>query len=159
VKAFDFSLSSLFRATSFVSLDSKLTAFLSLLSVAIIYTPITLLHVLLAIYLEYWGRPIGVWSLSSKLLFTSLDLLSISLWSSLLSLSLSDLLSTPLTCVTESARWWTTIPVEDIDFQGDHNVCSYQIALVVTVAVGTVGFLVNFFVSLGRVLAKVLGRR
>ena len=126
--------------------------------VAIIYTPLTLLHVLLAVYLEYFGRPIGLWSLSSKLLFTSLDLLSISLWSSLLSLSLSDLLSTPLKCGSDSMRWWTNLPPPNLDV-GDHNVCGFQIALVVTVAVGTVGFLVNFFVSLGRVLAKVLGRR
>lgn len=111
-----------------------------------------------AVYLEYMGRPIGLWSLSSKLLFTSLDLLSISLWSSLLSLSLSDLLSTPLKCGTESMRWWTNLPAMDLPV-GDHNVCGYQIALVVTVAVGTLGFLVNFFVSLGRVLAKVLSRR
>lgn len=140
------------------TLSDPLSASSPLFIVAIIYTPLTLLHVLLAVYLEYFGRPIGLWSLLSKLLFTSLDLLSISLWSSLLSLSLSDLLSTPLQCGTDSMRWWTNIPMPNLPV-GDHNVCGFQIALVVTVAVGTVGFLVNFFVSLGRVLAKVLGRR
>lgn len=151
-------------------------------TVAIIYSPITLIHVIAAVYVEYFGPPLGLWSLPSKILFTSLDLIIISLWSSLLSLVLSDLFTSPLYCVPVKMRWWTHVVVAEdrVDAPG---VCSHQIGyvfafsiwvyarllillllafdlfrLVVMVFVGVVGFLLGNVVSLGRIFAKVVKR-
>lgn len=125
--------------------------------VAIIYSPPTLLHVLAAVYLEYFGKPIGLWSLPSKLLFTSLDLVVISLWASLLSLTMSDIFTSPLHCAPESSRWWTSVRSRDPTVAVG-GVCEAQIAITVSVVVGVVGFLVGNVVSLARVWAKIQSR-
>lgn len=125
--------------------------------VAIIFSPPALLHVLTAVYLEYFGKPIGLWSLPSKLLFTSLDLVVISLWASLLSLTISDIFTTPLHCAQESSRWWTNVQSSE-PAQHVRGVCGNQIAMVVTVVVGVLGFGVGNVVSLARVWAKIVGR-
>lgn len=41
--------------------------------VAIIFAPLTLLHVMFQIWLEYFSRPIGLWEVSSKLFYTLID--------------------------------------------------------------------------------------
>ena len=125
--------------------------------VAIIYSPPTLLHVLAAVYLEYFGKPIGLWSLPSKLLFTSLDLIVISLWASLLSLTMSDIFTSPLHCAPESSRWWTSVRMRDPTVAVS-GVCAAQVAITVSVVVGVVGFLVGNVVSLARVWAKIVDR-
>lgn len=125
--------------------------------VAIIFSPPALLHVLTAVYLEYFGKPIGLWSLPSKLLFTSLDLVVISLWASLLGLTISDIFTTPLHCAPESSRWWTNVQSSE-PAQHVRGVCGNQIAMVVTVVVGVLGFGVGNVVSLARVWAKIVGR-
>ncbi|WVQ71192.1 hypothetical protein IAR50_000717 [Cryptococcus sp. DSM 104548] len=69
------------------------------------YATTTILHGLTAIYREYFGRPIGLWGLRSKMLWVCLDLLFVALWSSALSLSINDLIATPLECSADAA-WW-----------------------------------------------------
>nr|XP_019050566.1 hypothetical protein I302_01003 [Kwoniella bestiolae CBS 10118]OCF29496.1 hypothetical protein I302_01003 [Kwoniella bestiolae CBS 10118] len=69
------------------------------------YSCLTILHVLTAIYREYFGKPIGLWGLRSKMLWVCLDLLFVGLWSSAISLSTNDLIATPLQC-TSDAPWW-----------------------------------------------------
>lgn len=71
----------------------------------ICYSSTTILHVLTAIYREYFGRPIGLWGLRSKMLWVCLDLLFVALWSSAMSLAINDLIVTPLECTAGSA-WW-----------------------------------------------------
>jgi hypothetical protein len=137
--------------------------------VAIIYAPLLLLHILLALYVEYLtAKPIGLWSLPHKLTFTSLDLLTITLMSSLLSLTLSDLLSTPIQCVSPNSRWWTpfrpvsaagTGAVRGVGQGRGQVICGWQIGLASLVLAGTVGFLLVNLVSLGRVFAKVTARQ
>ncbi|OCF33215.1 hypothetical protein I316_04956 [Kwoniella heveanensis BCC8398] len=69
------------------------------------YSTLTILHVLTAIYREYFGKPIGLWGLRSKMLWVCLDLLFVGLWSSALTLSTNDLIATPLECTSGNA-WW-----------------------------------------------------
>ncbi|WWC68462.1 uncharacterized protein I206_102390 [Kwoniella pini CBS 10737] len=69
------------------------------------YSCLTILHVLTAIYREYFGKPIGLWGLRSKMLWVCLDLLFVALWSSAMSLSINDLIATPLEC-TKGIAWW-----------------------------------------------------
>jgi len=70
------------------------------------YASFTMVHVLTAIYREYFGRPIGLWGLRSKMLWVCLDLLFVALWSSATTLAINDYIETPLDC-TPLAPWWT----------------------------------------------------
>jgi hypothetical protein len=72
----------------------------------IAYASFTMLHVLTAIYREYFGRPIGLWGLRSKMLWVCLDLLFVALWSSATTLAVNDYIDTPLDC-TPLSPWWT----------------------------------------------------
>ena len=74
-------------------------------TLVISYSALTALHVLTAIYREYFGKPIGLWGLRSKMLWVCLDLIFIALWSSAMSLSVNDFISTELEC-TSSVPWW-----------------------------------------------------
>lgn len=74
----------------------------------IAYSSFTMVHVLLAIYREYFGRPIGLWGLRSKMLWVCLDLLFVALWSSATTLAINDYIDTPLNC-SPLAPWWTNI--------------------------------------------------
>jgi hypothetical protein len=71
----------------------------------IAYSSLTIIHIFIAVYREYFGRPIGLWGLRSKMLWVCLDLLFVALWSSGLTLQINDLIDTPLNCVSQSA-WW-----------------------------------------------------
>ena len=71
----------------------------------IAFSAFTSLHVLTAIYREYFGRPIGLWGLRSKMLWVCLDLAFIALWSSCSSLAINDHIATPLQC-TDGVAWW-----------------------------------------------------
>lgn len=61
---------------------------------------------MMAIYREYFGKPIGLWGLRSKMLWVCLDIAFVALWSSVLSLSINDYISTPLQC-DAGWPWWT----------------------------------------------------
>lgn len=73
----------------------------------IAYACLTIVHALMAIYKEYFGRPIGLWGLRSKMLWVCLDLLFIALWSSGATLAINDYINTPLDC-TPMMPWWTS---------------------------------------------------
>ena len=70
------------------------------------YASLTFVHVMTAIYREYFGRPIGLWGLRSKMLWVCLDLIFIALWSSAITDSANDYIATPLMCTSGSA-WWS----------------------------------------------------
>lgn len=71
----------------------------------IAYSSLTTLHVITAIYREYFGKPIGLWGLRSKMLWVCLDLLFVALWSSALSIATNDFIATPLACASGDP-WW-----------------------------------------------------
>lgn len=74
-------------------------------TLTISFASFTLFHALTAIYREYFGKPIGLWALRSKMLWVCLDLLFVALWASTLSLATNDYISTPLEC-TRDEPWW-----------------------------------------------------
>lgn len=74
-------------------------------TLVIAYSALTIIHIFIAVYREYFGRPIGLWGLRSKMLWVCLDLLFVALWSSAITLQINDLIDTPLDCVAQSA-WW-----------------------------------------------------
>jgi hypothetical protein len=74
-------------------------------TLVIAYSSLTIIHIFIAVYREYFGRPIGLWGLRSKMLWVCLDLLFVALWSSALTLQINDLIDTPLNCVPQKA-WW-----------------------------------------------------
>jgi hypothetical protein len=74
-------------------------------TLVIAYSSLTIIHIFIAVYREYFGRPIGLWGLRSKMLWVCLDLLFVALWSSGLTLQINDLIDTPLNCVSQKA-WW-----------------------------------------------------
>lgn len=71
------------------------------------YACFTIVHGLTAMYREYFGRPIGLWALRSKMLWVCLDLLFIALWASAATLAINDYINTPLDC-TPGSPWWTS---------------------------------------------------
>lgn len=74
-------------------------------TITISFASFTLLHGITAIYREYFGKPIGLWALRSKMLWVCLDLLFVALWSSALSVAINDYISTPLGCSSDDP-WW-----------------------------------------------------
>lgn len=69
------------------------------------FSSLTALHVLTAIYREWFGKPIGLWGLRSKMLWVCLDLAFIAFWAASASLAVNDFISTPLDC-SEGTPWW-----------------------------------------------------
>ncbi|KAG9078460.1 hypothetical protein FRC06_008357, partial [Ceratobasidium sp. 370] len=65
-------------------------------TLVIILAPPTLVHVLIAIYAEYSGRPLGVGQTSSKLLYVLAETFFICMWSASLSLCLDNYLTAPI---------------------------------------------------------------
>ncbi|WAR53743.1 hypothetical protein PtB15_3B252 [Puccinia triticina] len=64
----------------------------------LVAAPMGLLHNLFAIYCEYFGAPIGIWSVSWKMFHTLSELVFVSLWSAGLALTMNDELRSPLGC-------------------------------------------------------------
>ncbi len=65
---------------------------------AIIFSPLTLCHVAFQIYLEYFGRPIGLWSVRGKLAGTLLEIIFVALWAAELALAFDNYFTSPLIC-------------------------------------------------------------
>ncbi|KAA1075930.1 hypothetical protein PGTUg99_029298 [Puccinia graminis f. sp. tritici] len=64
----------------------------------LVAAPLGLVHNLFAIYCEYFGAPIGIWSVSWKMFHTLSELVFVSLWSAGLALTMNDELRSPLRC-------------------------------------------------------------
>ncbi|KAH9460123.1 hypothetical protein MJO28_004211 [Puccinia striiformis f. sp. tritici] len=67
----------------------------------LVVAPLALFHNLFAIYCEYFGAPIGIWSVSWKMFHTLSELVFVSLWSAGLALSMNDELRSPLRCQSQ----------------------------------------------------------
>ena len=65
---------------------------------AIVFAPLTLVHVLFQIYLEYFGRPIGLWKTASKLLGTLVEIIFVALWAAETALAFDNYFTSPLVC-------------------------------------------------------------
>jgi hypothetical protein len=133
--------------------------------IVIIFAPPTLVHVMVAIYLEYFGRPLGLWNTSSKLTHTLLEVFFICAWSAALSLCFDNLFTSLVPCTAPSSiSWYNQIPrPADLDFPnlGRHQggvgdrICDDQLALIIVVGIGLIMYCMNLFISLFRIFQKV----
>lgn len=61
----------------------------------IIFAPLTLAHIFFQVWLEYFGRPIGLWSVRSKLFGTSIEIVFVGMWSAEMALAWDNYFTTP----------------------------------------------------------------
>ncbi|QRV85559.1 hypothetical protein RhiJN_27627 [Ceratobasidium sp. AG-Ba] len=136
-------------------------------TLVIIFAPPTLVHVMAAIYLEYFGRPLGIWSTSAKLIHTLSEVFFICMWSASLSLCFDNYFTTPLLCTPLSATsWWNQLPPNENNIADDDNLpewlvkglCRRQLALICLVFVGLSLYCWNLVISLFRIFEKVKHR-
>ncbi|KAF7320437.1 hypothetical protein MKEN_00828600 [Mycena kentingensis (nom. inval.)] len=127
-------------------------------TLVIIFAPLTLVHVMSSIYLEYFGRPLGLWRTSHKLAHTLSEVLFICAWSAALSLSFDNYFTSPIPCASEGAiSWYSTIPrpTSGGDPVSDDKRCDDQVALIVLVGIGLLAYCTNLVISLYRIFEKV----
>ncbi|KAH7325491.1 hypothetical protein B0J17DRAFT_632958 [Rhizoctonia solani] len=136
-------------------------------TLVIIFAPPTLVHVMAAVYLEYFGRPLGIWSTSAKLIHTLSEVFFICMWSASLSLCFDNYFTTPLLCTPISATsWWNELPpvendvadYDSIDPSLVDQLCSRQLALICLVFFGLTLYCWNLVISLFRIFEKVKHR-
>ncbi|KIJ68329.1 hypothetical protein HYDPIDRAFT_173079 [Hydnomerulius pinastri MD-312] len=130
----------------------------------IIFAPLTLVHVMVAIYLEYFSRPLGLWRTSGKLAHTLLEVCFICAWSAALSLCFDNYFTSLIPCASPaSTAWYSQLPQPEINLPnlgrgeggvGD-TICDDQLALICLVGVGLVMYCINLVISLFRIFEKV----
>jgi hypothetical protein len=113
--------------------------------------------------LEYFGKPLGLWRTSGKLLHTLLEMLFICMWSASLSLTFDNFFTSRLGCApTWTTRWWNHLPSPPpLTGQGqleggtaDH-ICDAQLALICLVFFGLALYCGSLIISLFRIFEKV----
>ncbi|KAJ7631095.1 hypothetical protein FB45DRAFT_917488 [Roridomyces roridus] len=127
-------------------------------TLVIIFAPLTLVHVLTSVYLEYFGRPLGLWRTSAKLAHTLLEVLFICAWSAALSLCFDNFFTSIIPCSSAgSISWYSTIPrpKSDNDPVSDDKRCDDQLALISLVFLSLLAYCVNLVISLFRIFEKV----
>ncbi|TKY91000.1 hypothetical protein EX895_000999 [Sporisorium graminicola] len=131
--------------------------------VAIIYAPLSLLHVGFQIWLEYFGRPIGLWTVQSKLSYTVVELVFICLWSSELSLTFDNYFTSTLVCVNYGSPYVgpreppSNRPSPLNDPSRKPYICRLQGSLIGLVFVSLLAYLIVLTVSLFRIFVRVTG--
>ncbi|KAJ6621252.1 hypothetical protein B0H10DRAFT_2019421 [Mycena sp. CBHHK59/15] len=127
-------------------------------TLVIIFAPPTLVHVMSSIYLEYFGRPLGLWRTSAKLAHTLFEVLFICAWSAALSLCCDNFFTSIIPCTPSSSiSWYSSIPrpQSDSDPVSDDKRCDDQLALICLVAFGLLAYCTNLVISLFRIFEKV----
>ncbi|CAE6439860.1 unnamed protein product [Rhizoctonia solani] len=119
------------------------------------------------ILLEYFGRPLGIWSTSAKLIHTLSEVFFICMWSANLSLCFDNYFTTPLACTPiSSTSWWNELPAAENAMADDEKtdpllvdqLCSRQLALICLVFFGLSLYCWNLVISLFRIFEKVKHR-
>ncbi|KAJ3995024.1 hypothetical protein F5050DRAFT_1770330 [Lentinula boryana] len=127
----------------------------------IIFAPLTLVHVIGAIYLEYFGRPLGLWRTSAKLAHTLSEVLFICAWSAALSLCFDNFFTSLIPCASPSAiSWYDSLPrptynLPTVEGSVGDVLCDSQLALMCLVFVSLVMYCTNLVISLYRIFEKV----
>lgn len=133
-------------------------------TLVIIFAPLTLVHVMIAIYLEYFGRPLGLWRTSGKLAHTLIEVVFICAWSAALALSFDNFFTSPIPCASASSvSWYNQLPrpppppIPGINGSTGigGRLCDNQIALICLVGVGLIMYCFNLVISLYRIFEKV----
>lgn len=83
----------------------------------LVVAPLGLIHNLFAIYCEYFGAPIGIWSVSWKMFHTLSELVFVSLWSAGLALSFDDHLKSSLGCAKVTTTTTSTQRTSNLSTQ------------------------------------------
>ncbi|KAM6498215.1 hypothetical protein JOM56_006163 [Amanita muscaria] len=139
--------------------NNTLGALGSSCSVVIIFAPLTLVHVLVAIYLEYFGRPVGLWATSAKLAYTLFETFFICAWSAALSLCFDNYFTSLIPCAPASSiSWFSQIPRPSIQLSAlstDDSLCNDQVALICLVGFSLLTYCINLIISLFRIFEKV----
>ncbi|GAA5868197.1 hypothetical protein JCM8547_003373 [Rhodosporidiobolus lusitaniae] len=130
---------------------------------AIVVTPFAIVHIFITLYIEYFGLPIGLWRVSTKMFYTLTDLLFICLYSAVLSLAFDDLFTSSLKCTnwTPYSRYNeppAATGTADVEGTLANSICSQQIAQVVFLFVSVVFYVAILCISLFRIFAKVQSR-
>jgi len=124
----------------------------------IIFAPLTLAHVMIAVYLEYFGRPLGLWRTSGKLAHTLLETLFICAWSAALSLCLDNYFTSVIPCSESGKEWYNELPppptIPDVGSVGP-RICRNQLALIFLVFIGLIMYCMSLIISLYRIFEKV----
>jgi len=128
-------------------------------TLVIIFAPWTLIHVMIAVYLEYFGRPLGLWHTSGKLAHTLVETLYICAWSAALSLCFDNYFTSVVPCTTSGTRWYSELPpaqtIPGLGRSVGERICDSQMALIILVAVGLIMYCMNLIISLYRIFEKV----
>ncbi|KAG1757452.1 hypothetical protein EDB19DRAFT_1866573 [Suillus lakei] len=130
-------------------------------TLVIIFAPLTLVHVMVAIYLEYFGRPMGLWRTSAKLAHTLLEVCFICAWSAAFSLCFDNFFTSLVPCAsTSSIAWYDELRRPELTLPNlkdgvGNTLCDYQLALICLVGVGLVTYCINIVISLFRIFEKV----
>ncbi|EIW64429.1 uncharacterized protein TRAVEDRAFT_158679 [Trametes versicolor FP-101664 SS1] len=132
-------------------------------TLVIIFACLTLVHVMIAVYLEYFGRPLGLWHTSWKLAYTLLEVVFICTWSAALALSFDNFFTSLIPCASEtSISWYSKLPRPVLPngvngFEGGvgDTLCDDQVVLICLVGVGLMMYCFNLFISLFRIFEKV----
>lgn len=119
---------------------------------------------MVAIYLEYFGRPLGLWNTSSKLTHTLMEVLFVCAWSAALSLCFDNFFTSLVPCAAPSSTsWYNQIPQpkSPLPDLGRHEggvgdrICDDQVVLIILVGIGLIMYCVNLVISLFRIFEKV----
>jgi len=128
----------------------------------IIFAPLTIVHVIISVYLEYFGKPLGLWRTSRKLLYTLLETLFISLWSAAMAVTTDNYFTSRLRCAPLSdTRWWNQLPSPDnplgVNVEGSlsDNLCHHIFILIFLTFFGLVTYILSLGIALFRIFEKV----
>ncbi|KAI9058852.1 hypothetical protein FKP32DRAFT_1740267 [Trametes sanguinea] len=132
-------------------------------TLVIIFASLTLVHVMIAIYLEYFGRPLGLWHTSWKLAYTLFEVVFICTWSAALALAFDNFFTSLIPCASASSiSWYSQLPRPSLPngingFEGGvgDTLCDDQVALICLVGVGLMMYCFNLFIALFRIFEKV----
>ncbi|KAJ8521460.1 hypothetical protein ONZ45_g1871 [Pleurotus djamor] len=133
-------------------------------TLVIIFAPLTLVHVMAAIYLEYFGRPLGLWRTSGKLAHTLSEVAFICAWSAALSLAFDNFFTSLIPCASPShISWYSELPrpapldpLDDVVASGvAKQICRDQLSLICLVGVGLIMYCTNLIISLYRIFEKI----
>ncbi|KAF8501897.1 hypothetical protein JB92DRAFT_2975140 [Gautieria morchelliformis] len=132
---------------------------------AIIFAPLTLVHVMIAIYLEYFGRPLGLWRTSAKLAHTLSEVVFICAWSAELALCFDNYFTSSLNCAPRSTvQWYSELPPPANPLGNNvtsdrgldaRALCASQVDLTGVVMVALLLYVTNLVISLFRIFEKV----
>lgn len=130
---------------------------------AIVVAPFAILHIFVTLYIEYFGLPIGLWQVRTKMAYTLTELIFICLYSAILSLAFDDLFTSSLQCTsyTPYARYNDAPAITqtaDVDGSLADSICAQQAAQVAFIFSSVIFYIAVLVISLFRIFATVSRR-